>query len=77
MLFALPTYAIQTFLYAYQLGWFPRFFVSAVSIEPTIMSIARLNTHGKETTARSASRSSTTRPARLKKTRPCASTGRS
>jgi len=49
MLFALPTYAIQTFLYAYQLGWFPRFFVSAVSIEPTIMSIARSNTHGKET----------------------------
>jgi len=49
MLFALPTYAIQTFLYAYQLGWFPKFFVSAVSIEPTIMSIARSNTHGKET----------------------------
>src|SRR5439155_2703204 len=31
MLFALPTYAIQSFVYAYRLGWFPRFFVSAVS----------------------------------------------
>jgi len=49
MLFALPTFAIQSFVYAYKLGWFPRFFVSAVSIEPTIMSIARANTHGKET----------------------------
>ena len=49
MLFALPTYAIQSFVYAYKLGWFPRFFVSSVSIEPTIMSIARSNTHGKET----------------------------
>jgi ABC-type branched-subunit amino acid transport system substrate-binding protein len=49
MLFALPTYAIQSFVYAYRLGWFPRFFVSAVSIEPTIMSIARMNTHGRET----------------------------
>jgi branched-chain amino acid transport system substrate-binding protein len=49
MLFALPFQAIQAFQYAYQLGWFPRFFVSAVSIEPTVMSIARNGTHGKET----------------------------
>jgi branched-chain amino acid transport system substrate-binding protein len=49
MLFALPKYAIQSFVYAYKLGWYPRFFVSAVSIEPTIMMIARSNTHGKET----------------------------
>jgi len=49
MLFALPFQAIQAFQYAYGLGWFPRFFVSAVSIEPTIMSIARQNTHGRET----------------------------
>ncbi len=49
MLFALPNYAIQSFIYAYKLGWHPRFFVSSVSIEPTIMSIARSNTHGKET----------------------------
>jgi ABC-type branched-subunit amino acid transport system substrate-binding protein len=49
MVFALPTYAIQAFVDAYKLGWFPRFFVSAVSIEPTIMSIARMNTHGRET----------------------------
>ena len=49
MLFALPKYAIQAFVYAYKLGWYPRFFVSAVSIEPTIMMIARSNTQGKET----------------------------
>ena len=49
MVFALPTYAIQAFVDAYKLGWFPRFFVSAVSIEPTIMGIARMNTRGKET----------------------------
>jgi branched-chain amino acid transport system substrate-binding protein len=49
MVFALPTYAIQAFVDAYKLGWFPRFFVSAVSIEPTIMGIARTNTKGKET----------------------------
>jgi branched-chain amino acid transport system substrate-binding protein len=49
MLFALPTQAIQAFLYAYKLGWQPRIFVSAVSIEPTVMSIARSNTKGRET----------------------------
>jgi len=49
MVFALPTFAISAFVNAYKLGWFPRFFVSAVSIEPTIMSIARSNTHGRET----------------------------
>jgi branched-chain amino acid transport system substrate-binding protein len=49
MLFALPTQAIQSFLYAYKLGWHPRIFVSAVSIEPTVMSIARSNTKGVET----------------------------
>ena len=49
MVFALPLFAIQAFGDAYKLGWFPRFFVSAVSIEPTIMSIARSNTHGRET----------------------------
>jgi ABC-type branched-subunit amino acid transport system substrate-binding protein len=49
MLFALPFQAIQASQYAYELGWYPRFFISAVSIEPTIMSIMRSNTHGKET----------------------------
>ena len=49
MLFALPTQAIQSFVYAYKLGWRPRIFVSAVSIEPTVMSIARSNTRGRET----------------------------
>ena len=34
MLFALPYQTIQSFVYAYKLGWQPQFFVSAVSIEP-------------------------------------------
>jgi branched-chain amino acid transport system substrate-binding protein len=49
MLFALPKQAIQSFVYAYKLGWHPRFFVSAVSIEPTVMAIARLGTNARET----------------------------
>jgi branched-chain amino acid transport system substrate-binding protein len=49
MLFALPKQAIQSFVYAYKLGWRPRIFVSAVSIEPTVIGIARSNTGGKET----------------------------
>ena len=49
MLFALPRQAIQSFIYAYKLGWQPRIFVSAVSIEPTVIGLAREGTNGKET----------------------------
>jgi ABC-type branched-subunit amino acid transport system substrate-binding protein len=49
MIFALPQQAIQSFVYAYKLKWHPQIFVSAVSIEPTVMAIARLGTNGKET----------------------------
>ena len=49
MLFALPGQAIGSFVAAYKLGWHPKIFVSAVSIEPTVMGIARYNTNGKET----------------------------
>ena len=49
MLFALPQQAIQSFVYAYKLKWRPQFFVSAVSIEPSIMAVARQGTNGKET----------------------------
>jgi branched-chain amino acid transport system substrate-binding protein len=49
MLFALPQQAIGSFYDAYRLGWHPQVFVSAVSIEPTVMGIARAATHGKET----------------------------
>jgi branched-chain amino acid transport system substrate-binding protein len=49
MLFALPYQAIQAFVYAYKLKWRPQFFVSAVSIEPSIMAVARQGTNGKET----------------------------
>jgi branched-chain amino acid transport system substrate-binding protein len=49
LLFALPQQAIQSFVYAYKLGWHPQIFVSAVSIEPRVMGVARLGTNGKET----------------------------
>ena len=49
MLFALPYQAIQSFVYAYKLKWRPQFFVSAVSVEPSVMGVARLGTNGKET----------------------------
>jgi branched-chain amino acid transport system substrate-binding protein len=49
MLFALPQQAIQSFVYAYKLKWHPQIFVSAVSIEPTVMGIARQATNGTET----------------------------
>ena len=49
MLFALPYQTIQSFVYAYKLKWRPQFFVSAVSIEPSVMAIARIGTNGVET----------------------------
>jgi branched-chain amino acid transport system substrate-binding protein len=49
MLFALPYQTIQSFVYAYKLKWRPQFFVSAVSVEPSIMAVARQGTNGKET----------------------------
>jgi branched-chain amino acid transport system substrate-binding protein len=49
MLFALPQQAIGSFYQAYKLGWHPRIFVSAVSIEPSVMGVARAATNGKET----------------------------
>ena len=49
MIVALPPFSIQAFIYAYKLGWRPHVFLSAVSVEPTVMSIARTNTHGQTT----------------------------
>lgn len=49
MIFALPQQAIQSFVYAYKLSWHPQIFVSAVSIEPTVIGIAANATNGKET----------------------------
>jgi branched-chain amino acid transport system substrate-binding protein len=49
MLFALPQQAIGSFYNAYKLGWHPQIFVSAVSIEPTVMGVARAATNGRET----------------------------
>ena len=49
MVFATPKFAIQSFVFADKLSWRPQIFVSAISIEPTIMSIARIATGGRAT----------------------------
>jgi branched-chain amino acid transport system substrate-binding protein len=43
MIFATPKFAIQALVAAHKLGWKPRIYIASVSIEPTIMEIARLN----------------------------------
>ncbi len=43
MLFATPKFMIQAVFAAHKLGWKPLLYVASVSIEPTIMQIARLN----------------------------------
>jgi branched-chain amino acid transport system substrate-binding protein len=47
VLFATPQFAIQAFLAASKLGWHPHFFVSSVSIEPTVMNIISASTSEK------------------------------
>ena len=49
MLFALPKQVIQAFVSADKLGWRPRVFVTSVSIDPFVMSVARFNTHNRTT----------------------------
>ena len=49
MLFALPLQAIQSFVHADKLKWRPQIFVSAVSIEPRVIGIARAATSGRAT----------------------------
>jgi hypothetical protein len=49
MLFALPKQVIQSFITADKLGWRPRVFVAAVSIDPFVMNVARLNTGNRTT----------------------------
>ncbi|MET0201435.1 MAG: hypothetical protein ABW245_06245, partial [Gaiellaceae bacterium] len=41
--------AIQSFVYADKFKWRPQIFVSAVSIEPRVMGIARAGTNGRAT----------------------------
>jgi ABC-type branched-subunit amino acid transport system substrate-binding protein len=43
MLFATPKFFIQAVVSAHKLGWKPRLYIASVSIEPTIMGIARFN----------------------------------
>jgi branched-chain amino acid transport system substrate-binding protein len=43
MLFATPKFFIQAVVTAHALGWKPRLYIASVSIEPGIMSIARVN----------------------------------
>lgn len=48
-LFALPKQVVQGFVAADKLGWRPRVFVAAVSIDPFVMNVARLNTKNRTT----------------------------
>ena len=43
MLFATPRFFIQAVTATHKLGWKPRLYIASVSIEPTIMGIARFN----------------------------------
>jgi branched-chain amino acid transport system substrate-binding protein len=43
MLFATPKFMIQAVLAAHKLGWKPQLYIASVSIEPTIMTIAKTN----------------------------------
>ena len=49
MVFALPKQTIQALVGADKLGWHPRPFIAAVSIDPFVMNIARLSTNGRAT----------------------------
>jgi len=49
MLFALPKQTIQAFIAADRLGWRPRVFVNAVSVDPFVMNVARTNTGNRTT----------------------------
>ena len=43
MLFATPKFMIQAVVAAHKLAWKPRLYLASISIEPTIMGIARVN----------------------------------
>ena len=43
MLFATPKFFIQAIVATHKLGWKPQVYIASVSIEPTIMGIARFN----------------------------------
>src|SRR5260370_25689378 len=45
--FATPQFAIEGLLAANKLGWHPQIFVSAISIEPTVMGIIQASTSPK------------------------------
>ena len=49
MVFALPKQTIQALVGADKLGWHPKPFIAAVSIDPFVMNVARLNTSGRAT----------------------------
>jgi branched-chain amino acid transport system substrate-binding protein len=49
MLFALPKQTIQAFIAADRLGWRPKVFVNAVSVDPFVMNVARQNTNNRTT----------------------------
>ena len=50
MVFALPKQTIQALVGADKLGWHPHPFIAAVSVDPFVMNVAKLNTNGRATT---------------------------
>ena len=57
MLFATPKFFLQAIVATHKLGWKPQLYIASVSIEPTIMAIARLQRARADARARSRSRS--------------------
>ena len=49
MVFALPKQTIQALVGADKLGWHPKPFIAAVSIDPFVMNVARVSTNGRAT----------------------------
>jgi branched-chain amino acid transport system substrate-binding protein len=49
MVFALPKQTIQALVGADKLGWHPKPFIAAVSIDPFVMNVARISTAGRAT----------------------------
>jgi hypothetical protein len=43
MLFTTPKFMIQAFVAIHKLAWKPQLYIASISIEPTIMAIARVN----------------------------------
>ena len=77
MLFATPKFLIQAIVATQKLGWRPRLYLASVSIEPTIMAIARANAPQLTRGARAIAFVKNPNDPVWRKGRPSPSTGRS